>query len=185
MPSAQLTPERTRSRRAAPRFCPRVGGHGGAEAFQRDAEQVAGLAGGGNGCHGGAAQHIDRPLHDDGADGSDAALQSHGQAHGQQADADPAVQAGFFRLHTDDIKFFDQVDQTGDAGDGLGQIGGERGAKHAGPEEDDEEQVQAHIQRTGDDQENQRVRLSPRARMMHATILYKNTKGMPAKIQPI
>ena len=58
-----------------------VGGHGRADALQRDGEELRCLAAGCLRGHDVAAQTIDGTLQHDAADGRDAALQAHGDAH--------------------------------------------------------------------------------------------------------
>ena len=134
----------------------RVGGHGRADALQRDGQQVHRLAGGGDGGDSRAAQHVDGPLHDNAADGRDAALQAHRHADAHQADAGALAEGELAFLHMQHLKLAAQEAEADHAGDGLGNIGGQRCAEDSHLERHDEQKIQADVQGAGQDQEVQR-----------------------------
>ena len=63
-----------------------VGGHGRANALQRDGQELCRLAACSLCCYDVTAQTIDCTLQHNGTDGRDAALQTHGDAHAAQLD---------------------------------------------------------------------------------------------------
>ena len=102
---------------------PGVGRHSRADAFQRDGQQVLRFAGSGDGGHGGTAQHIDSPLHDNAADCRDAALQTHGNANAHQPHTGFFAEHKVVLLHLEDIKLAAEVDKAQYAGNDLGNVG--------------------------------------------------------------
>ena len=103
-----------------------------------------------------AAQYIDGPLHDNTADGCDAALQTHRHANAHQADAGALADGPLPFLHVQYFKFPAQERETDNAGDCLGNIGSQRRAQNAHFKGYDEQQIKADIQNAGQNQEIQR-----------------------------
>ena len=133
-----------------------VGRHGRADAFQRDGQQVHRFAGGGDSGDRRAAQYIDGPLHDNTADGCDAALQTHRHANAHQADAGALADGPLPFLHVQHFKFSAQERKANDTGDGLGNIGSQRRTQDAHFKRHDEQKVETDIQNAGQNQEIQR-----------------------------
>ena len=135
---------------------PGVGCHGRADALHRNGQQTLGLACCGDGGNGGTAQHIDRPLHDDAANGRDAALQTHGYTDAQQTGAGLFAVGKVRFLHLQHIKFTAQIDKAQHTGNDLRDVGGQRRPQNTHLKRDDEQKVEPDVERTGQDQKVQR-----------------------------
>ena len=135
---------------------PGVGCHGRADALHRNGQQPLGLACCGDGGNGGAAQHIDRPLHDDAANGRDAALQPHGYTDAQQTCAGLFAVGKVRFLHLQHIKFTAQIDKAQHTGNDLRDVSGQRRPQNTHLKRDDEQKVESDVERTGQDQKVQR-----------------------------
>ena len=134
-----------------------VGGHGRADALQRDAEELRRLAAGRLCCHDVAAQTIDGTLQHDAADGRDAALQAHGDAHAAELGAVRPAELPFFSGPAQLPVMFEDIEQTAQTGHGLAEHGGERRTEGTHPEHDDAEQVQPDVQEARHQQEVERA----------------------------
>ena len=132
-----------------------VGGHGRANALQRDRQELCRLAACSLCCHDVTAQTIDCTLQHNGTDGRDAALQTHGDAHAAQLDTVLSAQAAFFFVPAQLIIMLEDVPQAAQTGHCLAEHGGECRTEHAHLEDDDAEQVQPDVQKTCHQQEVQ------------------------------
>ena len=134
---------------------PGVGCHGRADALHRNGQQTLGLACCGDGGNGGAAQHIDRPLHDDAANGRDAALQAHRHTDAQQTYAGLFREGQIVLFHFQHVELAAEINKAQHAGDDLRNVGCQRRAEHAEMERHDKQKVKADVQCAG---QNQKVK---------------------------
>ena len=88
-------------------------------------------------------------------------------------------------FHFQHVELAAEINKAQHAGDDLRNVGCQRRAEHAEMERHDKQKVKADVQCAGQNQKVKRRLLSPSARMMAATILYRKMNGMPAKIQPM
>ena len=130
-----------------------VGGHGGADALQRHREELGGLAACGLRGHDAAAQTVHRALQHDAADGGDAALQAHRDAHVAELEAVAGAQTALFPAPFQLRVVAADVDETADARHRLTEHGSEGRTERPHPEDEDAEQVEADVQRAGHQQE--------------------------------
>ena len=133
----------------------RISRHGRADALQRDGQQVLGLAAGCDSGHRRAAQHIDGPLHDNAADGCDAALQAHRHTDAQQTHTGLFREGQIVLFHFQHVEFSAEINKAQDAGDDLRNISCQRRAEHAEVERHDKQKVKADVQCAG---QNQKVK---------------------------
>ena len=129
--------------------------HGRADALHRNGQQTLGLACCGDGGNGGAAQHIDGPLHDNTADGCDAALQTHRHTDAQQTYAGLFREGQIVLLHFQHVELAAEIYKAQHAGDDLRNVGCQRCAEHAEMERHDKQKVKADVQCAG---QNQKVK---------------------------
>ena len=134
-----------------------VGGHGGADALQRHAEELRSLAAGGLRGYDIAAQTVHRALQHHAADGSNTALQTHGEAHGAKLCAVRSADAPFFLIPAQFRVVAHDVNKAADACHSLTEHGGKSRAEHAHVEQDDAGKVQPDVQHAGHQQEIQRA----------------------------
>ena len=97
-----------------------------------------------------------RALQPDAADGGDAALQAHGDAHVAELEAVAGAQTALFPAPLQLRVVADDVDEAADARHRLTEHGGEGRAEGPHPEDEDAEQVEADVQHAGHQQEVQR-----------------------------
>ena len=122
-----------------------VFGHGGADALQRHREELGGLAACGLRGHDAAAQTVHRALQHDAADGGDAALQDHRDAHVAELEAVAGAQTALFPAPFQLRVVVADVDETADARHRLTEHGGEGRTERPHPEDEDTEQVEADV----------------------------------------
>ena len=133
----------------------RVGGHGGADALQRHAEELRRLAAGGLCGHDVAAQTVHGPLQHHAANGSDAALEPHGDAHAAELGAVGEAEGPLLPAPAQLRVMVDDIHQTADASHRLAEHRGKGCTKGPHAEHDDAHQVQPDVQRTGHQQKIQ------------------------------
>ena len=117
-----------------------VGGHGGADALQRHAEELRRLAAGGLRGHDVAAQTVHRALQHHAADGRDAALQAHGDAHAAKLCAVGQAETALFPAPAQLRVVAHDVNKAADARHRLTEHGGKGRTERAHVEHDDAEQ---------------------------------------------
>ena len=133
----------------------RVGGHGSADAFQGHAEELGRLAAGGLCGHDVAAQTVHGTLQHHAANGRDAALQAHGDAHAAQLCTVGQAERAFVLAPAQLMVVAQDVQQTADASHRLAEHRGKGCTKGPHAEHDDAHQVQPDVQRTGHQQKIQ------------------------------
>ena len=134
-----------------------VGGHGSADAFQGHAEELGGLAAGGLCGHDVAAQTVDGTLQHHAANGRDAALQAHGDAHAAQLCTVGQAERAFVLAPAQLMVVAQDVQQAAHTGHALTEHGGKGRAEHTHVKHDDAGKVQPDVQKAGHQQEEQRA----------------------------
>ena len=132
------------------------GGDSGAHGIKGTHDEVADLAAGGHGRHIGRAEGIDGGLEHDAADGGDGVLQAHGQTHGQQV---PDVFSLRYQVRPGQVQngeVLRHVHKAQHAGNQLAEQSRPTGARYAHVELHNEENIQYHVQQTGENQKIQR-----------------------------
>ena len=134
-----------------------IGSHGRADALQRDRQELCGLAAGRLGGHNITAQTVDGTLQHHAANGRNAALQAHGDAHIAELEAVITAEFSLFFGPAQLMVMPGNVPQAAKACHGLAEHRGKRSAEHAHFEDDDAEQVEADVQKACHQQEIQRT----------------------------
>ena len=107
--------------------------------------------------HDRGAEGIDRRLDDDIGEAEHGALQTGGQTDLQDLHQRPLVEAQMPQVEVKGAFFFHEQDGDHKGGDRLADDGGQRHARHAHLEQDDEDEVQHHIDDAGHSQTVQRA----------------------------
>ena len=95
--------------------------------------------------HDGGAEGVDRRLDDDVGEAEHGALQPGGQADAQDLAQRPRVEAQMAEVEVERAFLLHQQGRDHAGGNGLADDGGQRDARHAHGEEDDEDEIQHHI----------------------------------------
>ena len=158
-----------------------VGGHGGADALQRHAEELRSLAAGGLRRHDIAAQTVHRALQHHAANGGNAALQAHGEAHGAKLCAVRSADAPFFLIPAQFRVVAHDVNKAADARHSLTEHGGKGCAEHAHVEHNDAGKVQPDVQHAGHQQKIQRALAVAQCTHQGAGHIIKQSEGDACK----
>ena len=158
-----------------------VGGHGGADALQRHAEELRSLAAGGLRRHDVAAQTIHRALQHHATDGGNAALQAHGDAHRAKFCTVRCADAPFFLIPAQLRVVAHDIKKAADARHSLTEHGGKGRAEHAHVEHNDAGKVQPDVQHTGHQQEIQRALAVAQCTHQGAGHIIKQSEGDACK----
>ncbi len=181
MPSAVLTPRADPAQVVGTHVLAGVGGHGRADALQRDGQELRRLAAGRLGGHDIAAQTVDGTLQHHAADGGDAALQTHGDTHTAQLGAVRTAQAALLPVPAQFSVVPEDVPQAAQTRHGLAEHGGEGRTEHAHPEHDDAGQIQPDVQEAGHQQEIQGPLAVAQGPHQGAGHIVQQGEGMPTK----
>ena len=134
-----------------------VGRHGGADALQRHAEELRSLAAGGLRGHDVAAQTVHRALQHHAANGGNAALQAHGNAHSTKLCTVRCADASLFPVPAQLRVVAHDIKKAADARHSLTEHSGKGRAEHAHVEHNDAGKVQPDVQHAGHQQKIQRA----------------------------
>ena len=134
-----------------------VGGHGGADALQRHAEELRRLAACSLRSHDVAAETIHSALQYHAADGRDAALQAHGDAHVAQLCAVGQAETALFPAPAQLRVVAHDVNKAADARHRLTEHGSKSRTECAHVEYDDAHKVKSDVQKACHQQEVQRT----------------------------